>query len=90
MIPGSRFRLLSWSWKGISEINVLHDSDGATDGCRGEEGQSSEVCKALTLHPVALVVTLAEPDIELDTKASTEMARRPVSNIFKAEMKQHG
>lgn len=108
VIPGLRFRLLSWSWKGISEINVLRDGDGAMGvcrgaegqssgvgdgamgGCRGTEGQSSGVCEALTLHPVALVVTLSEPDIELDTKASTEMARRTVSNILKAELKRHG
>lgn len=39
VIPGLGFKFLISGWKGISEISIGHDGDGAIDRCRGEEGQ---------------------------------------------------
>lgn len=83
MIPSSGFKLLVWDWKGISEIGVGHDGDGAVDRCRGKEGQPFRAGGAPTLHVVPSVVMLTELGIEMSTKASAGMARRPVHNVLK-------
>ena len=71
----ARVLLLISGWKGISEISVRRDGDGAMDRCRGEEGQPLGVCGAPALHLVPSVVTLTELGIEPGSKASAEVAR---------------